>query len=242
MKTIPINEIIKEKNIHCYLSNAVAQWNFDDNFVRVEGENDVFIYVDYGNLSKEVSYDILPRQKMKVIEALLSAELTDLTRKELQELDTERVYDELTGSFYYDGKMELYEFCREHEIKTERENYTEIELVGYSQGDRVTILVNEKEYKEVLWAEFDDEKMKEHLHHLFWDTPQNVAFEFKGEEYESEQYHGYYPSWKNDEHNYNKKGFINELVEVYKNDVTDLDFFKEQLEELLPCELEYKDF
>ena len=236
--TINKAEIIRDKDISVYLDAWASQINFDENFVEVEGEDNTYLYVEYGNLSKDIDYSILPRQKGKVINAILTEEITDWTRAELVAMDIETVYEHFTSSY---NVADLIEICNEYDIKTERDNYLEIEVVGYSQGDRATVLINKAEALKV-WGskDIDEVALKEELTNYFYNSPSSVRITILGSEYISERFDGVYQSYQGKD-NYNKDEFITELKEYFKDEIEDLDFFEEQLEEYLPYELEYED-
>ena len=244
IETVLKREILNNENIDCFLDGTQSQWNFDENIKEVKGEDYTYLYIDNGNLSDTVDYGILPRQKGKVINALIENDLTDYTRQELKEMETETVYEHLTSYYgvYSLDKIDsnYIDLCAEYGIKTERDNYLEIEVIGYSQGDRATVLVNKNEALKV-WGskEINESELKVELEHYFYDAPANVRVTILGTEFIS-KFDGYYQEYQS-KNNYDKDEFIAELVDFFKDEVENLDFFVEQLEDLLPYELSYKD-
>lgn len=244
-ETINKNEIIREDDISIYLDGFMSQHNFDENIVEVKGEDYTYLYIDNGNLSNDVCYDILPRQKGKVINLILTEELTDWTATELSKMTTDEVYEHFTSCYsVYSGSDDIESFlelCSNHNIKTERDNYLEIEVVGYSQGERATVLVNKVEALKVWGSEYIDESsLKDELTNYFYDCPSNVRLMILGTEYISERFDGLYQNYQGKD-NYDKDELILELVEYFKDEVEDIEFFEEQLEDYLPSELVYKD-
>lgn len=243
--TVLKEEIITDDDISVYLDGDMNRNDFNENIVEVKGEDYTHLYIDNGNLSNEVCYDILPRQKGKVINLLLEEELTDYTAKELSAMPTDTVYEHLTSCYsVYSGSEDIdtfLELCSTHNIKTERDNYLEIEVIGYSQGDRATVLVNKVEALKVWGSEdIDESDLKDTLTNYFYDTPSCVRIMILGTEYISERFDGRYQNFQ-DKDNYDKDEFIEELKEYFKDEIEDLEFFEEQLEDYLPSELQHHD-
>ena len=242
-ETVLKREILNSKKIECFLDGTQSQWNFNENIKEVEGEDYTYLYIDEGNLSDTVDYGILPRQKGKVINALIENNLTDYTRHELKDLETETVYDHLTSYYgvYSLDKIdsEYIDLCAKYGIKTERGNYLEIEAIGSSQGERATVLVNKSEVLKV-WGskEINERELKETFENYFYKAPANVRVTIFGTEFIS-KFDGYYQEYQS-KNNYDKDEFIAELVDFFKDEIEDIDYFQEQLEDLLPYELPYE--
>jgi len=227
VKQVNVNEIIRESDIN--ISFDDSGYNFHENFKRVDKEDDVWLYIDYGNLSDTVNYDVLPRQKTKVINAMLQEFEGYFEKKELQELDTDTLYDWFVSTCYdYGDTLEYLDICSKYNIKTERDNYVEYSLIGYSQGDRVTVIVNRKEAEECWGNSLEAGLSKEYLHELFYDSPLTVRIDILDDEFISEQDGSY--------EEFDKDKFIDEVIENFKDEFDDVDFLKEQLEELVPFE------
>lgn len=232
---IPTNEIIREKDIN--ISIDTENFNFNENFKRVNNESkNIWLYVDSGNLKEEVNYDILPSQKSKVIETILSENLSNWTRKELLSMDVETVYEHFTICFgiYSGSNCELDDYletCRKNDIRTVRDTYVEFNINGYSQGDLATIIVNKKEAEEIWGNSIENGAVtKEGLTQLFYDNTYIVKLDILGTEFISEQDGSY---------EYDKDKLIIELVDFFKDEVTEVSFFKEQIEDLIPREPAY---
>ena len=224
------DEIIRDEDINCGIDEY--NYEFKENFTKVENESDTWLYIDNGNLSNEVSYEIKPRQKGKVIEAILTSKKTEWTKSELVGMETETVYEHYKNAFYWE-LGDFIENAEKNGIKLEREDYVEYELSGYSQGDAVVCIVNRSEAFKVWGNTVEKGTSQESLHQLFFDSPQTVRITILGTEYISDQFDSYYD-------NYDKDEFIAELVDFFKDEVENLEFFEEQLEDLLPYELDYK--
>ena len=196
MSTVDTKQILKEKDFTVKVDEDTYQFN--SNFVRIEKESDdIWLYVDYGNLSKEVKYDILPRQKSKVINLLVKENLTNWTKSELVNMDTEIVYEHFTSLYdvYSQNidsnchKLNVYlELCEVYNIKTLRNNYVEFIVYGYSQGDRVTILVDPIESEKVWGNSIENGAVTRNgLQQQFYDSTNIVRIDVKGTEFISEQ-------------------------------------------------------
>jgi len=238
--TVNKNEIIKDEHIHIFYDNCQSQDNFDQNIAETEFEDGyTYLYIDYGNLSKEVDYSIYPRQKGKIIKCLLTEFSEDFCRSELLALPQDVLNEWLEGAVY--DKEELLQHFETYNIKNARtSDYISITVTGYSQGERATVLVNKKEALEC-WGSVDiDEKaLRTELEHYFYDAPMSVRIDILGTEYICETFDGQYQEYGNKD-NYDKDRLIKELLEYFKDEIEDLEFFEEQLEDYIPSEPEHK--
>lgn len=228
-------QILKEENFTVQVDDD--SFNFQENFTQVKNEdNDIWLYIDYGNLSSDVDYSILPRQKGKVINTMLENELTEWTLAELLSMETETVYEHFTSCFniyssdsVYNELDEFLEMCGANNIKTVRDSYVEFEISGYSQGDQATVVVNPSEAEKVWGNTIENGALtKEGLFQLFCDHTNTVRIDVMGAEFISEQDGTY---------EYDKDDLIKEMLEYFENEIGNLEYFEEQLEDMLPSEL-----
>ena len=237
MAIIDTNEILKPKDFLVKINDDSYQFN--ENFVRVGKESDdTWLYIDNGNLNKEVKYDILPRQKGKVIKLLIEEKLVNWSLSELKNMDTETVYEHLTSCYdVYSPNVQdtcyklnvFLELCEVYGIKTLRNNYVEFIVYGYSQGDRVTILVDPIQAEKVWGNTIENGAVtNQGLQQLFYDSTNIVRIDVLGSEFISEQ---------DGDYNYDKSDLIQEMIKYFKTEINNIDFFEEQLEEFLPNEL-----
>ncbi len=235
MATIDTEQILKTKDFK-YVRVDDDSYMFDENFARTKEDDDTWLYVDYGNLSKTVDYSILPRQKGKVVNTMIENELTEWTLAELLSMDTETVYEHFTSCFniYSDDKDyneldEFLEMCGANNIKTVRDSYVEFELSGYSQGDSVTVIVNPSEAEKVWGNTVENGAVtKDGLFQMFFDSTNLVRIDVMGAEFISEQDGSY---------EYDKDDLIKEMVEYFADEIDNMEYFEEQLEDMLPSEL-----
>jgi len=238
--TVNKNERMREDNFHIYYDNCQSADNFNENIAEAEYEDGyTYLYVDYGNLSNEVDYSIYPRQKGKIIKCLLAEFSEDFDRKELLSLPQDVLNEWLEGACY--DKEELLQQFETYNIKNARtSDYIEIVVTGYSQGERATVLVNKKEALKIWGSEDIDEKaLQTELEHYFYDSPLNVRIDILGTEYICETFDGQYQEYGSDT-NYDKDKLIKELLEYFKDEIEDLEFFEEQLEDYIPSEPIYR--
>ena len=231
------NEIIKSADVKVYFDSDMGKFIFYNNLTRVESEDDVFMYVDNGNITDEVDYTILPRQKTKLKKVV--REECDCSYSEVKDLDEDDLINILSDN--YGSDFNVYEICKAHDIKTARGNYTEIEVIGYSQGDFATVLVDVEALKKCWGCEVDLTELKDSLTNYFYDAPISCKIDILGTEYISEQFDNRYQNYQAKDL-YDKSEFIKELVNFFKDEVNNLDYFRDQLEELLPADsdnLEY---
>jgi len=227
-KLIPQNEILREKDINIRFDAFLSQASFDDNIVRLD--DGTYLYMDEGNLSKEIDNSILPRQKGKLVDCIHSEFPDSYDYKTLLEQNQDTLAEWLQNLFY--DTEDFLKTCAKYDIKTARDNYVEINITGYSQGDSATVLINKAEALEVWGGEdINEESLRDLFINYFYDSILVVRLNVLGTEYISEQFDFQYQNGDND---YDKDKLIEELVEYFKTEVSDIEFFKEQLEELLP--------
>jgi len=208
-------ELIKKSDITCCLDDDTCYFN--DNFARVAEGNDVLLYTCNGVSSNIVEYDILPRQKGKIIDVLVKEE-SAWSRAELWKKTTSSVY-EIFNAIYEDELMWYY---KEYNIKSERDSYKEMTVRGYSQGDEVTVLVHE-----------DIEVSNEILTNLIYDNPIVARMDYCN--------YDFYSSFDSEYATFDRSVFIDEAVKYYRVRVPDFDeeIFRQQLLDLVPEYLEY---
>jgi len=221
--TVNKNEIIRDEDIQVEVDDYSD--NFHSNFNETE-EDYVFLYVDYGNLSNDVDYSILPRQKGKVIEAILIEWDNWFERSELKAMNVDTIYEHFTNAC--NSISEFMEYCKRYNIKTVRDSYVEFYISGYSQGDGRTVIINRAEAEECWGNTVEGGVSQDSLFQMFCDHTNNVRLTILGTEFISEQ---------DNQYDYDKDDLITELKEYFKDEIEDLGFFEEQLEDLLPTEL-----
>ena len=242
--TVLKREIIRQEDIHVYLSELDARLNFNNNIVPVDGEYNTYLYYDEGNLSTDVDYTILLRQKNKVINALIKEELVCFTRAELSQMDTETVYEHLSSIYGVHGSNSDIEgflsTCKQYNIQLKRDNYIEIEVIGHSQGERATVLINKAEALKV-WGckDINESDLRTLFTNYFYDIPAMVRIDILGTEYISDRFDGRCQNYQ-DKDNYDKDEFIIELKAFFEKNIKDLEYFEKQLKELLPSKLQWR--
>jgi hypothetical protein len=231
---IPQEEIIREKDINIHFDSFFSQINFDNNFVSLK--DGTYLYIDEGNLSKEIDNSILPKQKGKLLDCIFS-EFPDSYDKKTLLAQNQDTLAEWLQNLFYDNE-DFLETCSNYDIKTAKDNYIEINIRGYSQGDSAIVLVNKVEALDV-WGgkDINEESLKTLFTNYFYDSVLLVRLNILGTEYISEQFDFQYQNGDND---YDKDELIKELITYFQTEVSDINFFKEQLEELLPITPSYK--
>jgi len=110
----------------------------------------------------------------------------------------------------------------------EWEDYTQIHIRGYSQGDNATVLVDMKQLAEVWGKTPTYDELEKLFTQMFYDSPLYVRAEINEREVYS-KFDGNYDE-------YNKNEFIAEIMEELKNSELDLKVLKEELEKIVPSE------
>lgn len=239
-KVINKNEIIREEHISIYYDIQQSADNSNENIVEIEyGDGYTYLYVDNYKLRDEVDYSIYPRQKGKIIKCLLAEFGDDFEKSELLSLPQDTLNEWLEGACY--DREELLQQFKTYGIKNARtSDYIEILVTGNGQDERATVLVNKKEALKV-WdiKDIDEKDLRTELENYFYNAPLNVRLTVLGTEYICETFDGQYQEHGSDT-NYDKDKLIKELIEYFKDEIEDLEFFEEQLEEFIPSNPDYK--
>ena len=202
----------------------LARINFDENFKRIE--EDVYLYIDFDNLSKDFIVTITEENNKKLKNIVLENDLNYYYDND--NLENNEFIDCIERS-YNDSKIELYDFCLNNEIEIE-ERYKTMYVTGYSQGDRARILVNTKEFKNHAGSKFDSKIHGDIFTNYFYDQPIYCNIIVNGDDYcvELTNEYAYYDS-----------DVIEEIITwcVDNIEVENKELLKEEIEQLLPSVL-----
>ncbi len=113
----------------------------------------------------------------------------------------------------------------------EWEEFTQIHIKGYNQGDNDTVLVDMKQLEEV-WGRMPSyDELEKLFTQMFYDSPLYVRAEINEREVYS-KFDGTYDE-------YNKDEFIAEIMKELSDSKLDLKVLKEELEKIVPSEVRY---
>lgn len=204
-----------------HLDLSLCEMFFNRDFKKLEDE-DKFLYTCENQLKSEIDYDILPESIPEIKKYLEKVE-------ELTDINDTDILTEFENC-YFESDFDRYETCLEYNIKSKREQYEEIDIFGYNQGDSNTVLINIEEYKELTGIEkINLKNLKEEFENIFYDIPQSVRVTVNEIDFESPSMNCWYK-------NYDKTIFIKEILEEFTG--LDQALLKSELEKILPDELE----
>ncbi len=228
---IKLAEIILNYSQTIALDDLSAQDLFEENFKRI-GKR--WLYLDNGNLSIGFNeyYKVKKDQRKRLYDAIQEVtdnwyckeQLLDYTDQELFNL----LEKEVNGNI-----QSIEETCEEFDIEITND-YETINIVGYSQGDYATVIVNVVELEKLTGSVFNKKTYKEIFERYFYDFPIVCSICFDGDPYFNKDIEGKYEGYDTNEViNY----FYNELLECYNFTSSQKKLVKKLLENNIPDEI-----
>ncbi|MDY0138252.1 MAG: hypothetical protein RBR50_01010 [Candidatus Izemoplasmatales bacterium] len=217
-----------ECNIH--YSTDIAQMDFDDSFSRID--DSVYQYVDFGNISKLDTKDLISihsnNKKSDLIDLLdyFHSYDYDITwsKNELIDfiysLDFKELY---TKSWSNNNDIENYiKVTKRYEVITSR---------GYNQGDIADIIIPHK-LADIWGIDKKDlmQGLQEQISHFLWDCPINGAITINDVEWNVDEI-------LDDRYEYDKDKIISHIVA--NSDIEDKELLKSELDKVIPYEIGY---
>jgi len=210
-----------------FYDECLSQDNFDRNCKLIDKNKDFFIYTDYGNLSSDF-YISLKEESRTDLEDVIEQEQI-YCGCSIDELDIQELQALIENELSY---IDLFFICKKYHLEIEQ-NYELLTIRGFSQGDILKIFVNIEEFEKVTGAVFNDikESLKEDLINYCYKTPLTARITINDQEIYLDGIDGNYIYYDAD----TKK----QIIEICLKSVSDIDqdLLKEELEELLPEEI-----
>lgn len=213
-------------NINCGIERDYNDnTKFRDSFKRVK--EDFFVYTDWGNLSGDVELKDLLTFKGKT-KKYLKEHLDYLTNG--NDYTKEEIIEEILENDFRISYIEkdIKEFNESQSVLkvSLSKDYHIFTTKGYCQGDCFDVILNKKEYKEVLGIKKINYKgLQKRIDRLCWDTPIDGMITINEEEF-------LYSEIAKDEYEYNKEELIKTLLKECKN-IKDKDLLKQELNKVL---------
>ena len=164
-------------------------FGFDNNFniLRYSGHREcsISLYIDYGNLSSDydVEQDCIIEDTRENRVKIQRAMTKEGWQRVSQVFGTLEELREDIGGVNYENIEELESQLDELGI-THTSNYLRMSTSGYSQGDYAEVLINTKEFKDVIGVEFEEDTYQKWFDHYFWDSEIcgeiGISFEYTG--------------------------------------------------------------
>lgn len=215
--------------VNVYRAEIDAQYRYDENFEEL-CSNDVKQYIDWGNIgvcSNEELFKIkTSNSKQSIIDAIeyLVGYCDDsIVKDDLIEVLYDMDFCDLYAPTWSRNKSVF-------DLLDVKCNFEVVVSTGYSQGDVRDVIIPHK-LADVWGCKKSDmmNGMQEEIDHLIWDTPINGEIVVDGSEYFITEYMDSNYEWDADA-----------VLESFKSTHDDLDdVVFEEIEELLPTELDY---
>jgi len=221
-------------NIELFLNYNIdlSQINFDDNFKLIE--DSFLFYKDFGNmkLNENLDYYFNINNTIKNKKKLLTI-LNYNNYFDYYHLDYD-VNNLLCEIIRYIGislkNMEdLDNLLVKNYVKFST-NFEYTEITGYSQSDFCKILVDTKQFKEVVGVDFDSKVYRHIFKNYCYDSPLSCCAIINNKEYYPETLDGQYIE-------FDKEIFIDDIIKQVKN--IDVELLTKGLEKLVPEKIGY---
>lgn len=216
-----------------YYDHDLSRYRFDENFFKMTHIDGYYQYIDYGNekvisLLNVSNYNFTKKQ---IVDGLLSYNRCDIDWLK------QDIKDTLYIPYHKCKKSDLLEYMQttlyskneiiQFMVDNLNPSFEIMPINGYSQGDRVYIVVSHRLLNECSFINYD------YLQKLIYDSVIYCKVEIE----ECEFYHSEYM----DEYEYNKDEFIDCIMctinEFYSKD--DLEYIKNYLNDNLSNEADY---
>ena len=210
-----------------------SQYIWRENFIAVQ--DDVFQYIDYGNVK---GFDTIC-DLIEVTEDNIVTLLDALVKEGWSLADFERDYEisTLVETLLEDFQLQDYEeaidLLNQYGVSFNK-NYKVIYTRGYNQGDYAEVLIPIKQLREC-WGTSDDIKDEdlvstEYIDQLFWECPIAIRINVNGEEY-IDDLDGQYDYYNK----YDKSNLIDRVVDYFKD--LDEEILRQELNNVIPKEI-----
>jgi hypothetical protein len=216
----------------------LARDNWRENFIAVQ--DDVFQYIDYGNVNGfDDIYELIEVTEDNIV-TLLDAlvkegwSLSDFAR----DYEVSTLVETLLEDFQLQDYEEAIDLLNKYDISFEK-NYEVIYTRGVCQGDYAEVLIPIKQLREC-WCISDDIKDKdlvstEYIDQVFWECPITIRIDINGEEYidDLDGQYNYYN--RNTGYTYNKAELIDRVIKYFPE--LDEKLLQQELNKVLPEEI-----
>jgi hypothetical protein len=211
----------------------LAQYNWKENFIAVQ--DDVFQYIDYGNVKEfDDIYDLIEVTENNIVTLLDALVKEGWSLSDFEgDYSREVLVDKLLEDYYIQDYKEVIDLLNQYGVSFKK-NYEVVYTRGICQGDYAEVLIPIKQLREcwgVSYAIKDEDLVStEYIDRVFWECPITIRVNVNGEEY-VDDLDGQYDYYNK----YDKLGLIDRVVEYFKD--LDEEILRQELDKVIPKEI-----